>query len=190
MAKKDQHDYGNAQHWDELLTREFEKESDRAAVILTGSLFDNALAQLLRVSLVACPTSNDDLLEGANAPISTFSSRINACYRLGLISRQMCRDLHLVRSIRNSFAHHVSDCSFEDTAVRSKILEIAKSSDIIERYPEIRKNSPKGARGDFLMCTSWMLWAVNRHIEIAKPFLEKEVEWGYDRELGEEDMTD
>ena len=36
------HDYGSKRHWDDLLIREFKKESDRAAVLLTTSLLDNA----------------------------------------------------------------------------------------------------------------------------------------------------
>src|SRR2546425_6922070 len=134
MSKK--HEYQSAAHWAEVLDREFSKESDRAAVILVGALFDSALTQLLRTALVASPTSDDDLLDGANAPLSTFSARINTSYRIGLISKQFCRDLHLIRSIRNQFAHNVAGCSFEDSSVRSRILELAKSSRFIERNPK------------------------------------------------------
>ncbi len=188
MVSKVKHKYEHAEHWDDLLTKEFAKESDRAAVILTGSLFDNALAQLLKVSLVASPASNDDLLEGANAPLATFSSRINACYRIGLISKKLCRDLHLLRSIRNAFAHNVSGCTFEDTSVRNKILEIAKSSSFIERNPKLREGFPEGPRGDFLISASWMLWAINKHIEMALPLEEKHPEWGYDTTIGEAEV--
>lgn len=174
------HGYGSTSHWNKVLKEEFEKESDRAAVILTASLFDNSLAQLISVSLVASPSSTDDLLDGANAPISTFSARINLAYRLGLISRKFCRDLHLIRSIRNSFAHNIHGCSFDESSVKSRVLELAKSSGLIERNPQFRKESfPPGTRGDFLISASWMLWSLNERIEHASAFEEAELEMGY-----------
>lgn len=186
MTKRKVHEYQNASHWDEVLDREFAKESDRAAVILTGSLFDNALTQLLRISLVASPTSSDDLLDGANAPLSTFSAKINACYRIGLISKQLARDLHLIRSIRNAFAHNVSGCTFDDSSVRSRVLELAKSSGFIERNLKMRKRRfPDGVRGDFLAIASWMLYSINLDIEEAKPMVEAPPEFGYDLNVGE-----
>lgn len=184
MAKK--HDYEAASHWDDVLQSEFAKESDRAAVILTASLFENALGQLLRVRLVAAPSASDDLLDGANAPLSTFSAKISAAYRIGLISKRFCRDLHLIRQIRNQFAHNVGGCSFGETSVKSRVLELAKSSGFIERNARLRKNRfGQGTRGDFLMTASWMLWSINTDIEEGKPLEEAPEEWGYDVDIHE-----
>ncbi|MFQ6403931.1 hypothetical protein ACIDE9_04135 [Methylophilus sp. 'Pure River'] len=188
MSKKNHHEYQNANHWDEVFDREFSKESDRAAVILAGSMCENALGQLLRISLVASPTSNDELMDGANAPLSTFSAKINACYRIGLISRQFTRDLHLIRSIRNKFAHNISGCSFDESSVRSQVLELAKSSGFLERNPNLRHaHFPEGVRGDFMACASWMLYSINLQIEHASSMEEAELEFGYDISLNEED---
>jgi DNA-binding MltR family transcriptional regulator len=171
--------YNNAAHWDDVLQSEVAKETDRAAVILTASLFDNALTQLLRITLVVSPSSSDELLDGANAPLGTFSAKINICYRIGLISKKMARDLHLIRSIRNQFAHNVSGCSFNESGVRDRILEIAKSSGSIERDRETRKGFPDGVRGDFIYCASWMLFSINLDIEDAKHMDEAIEEFGY-----------
>src|SRR5688572_17018707 len=184
MTKK--HDYEAAAHWDNLLQEQFAKESDRAAVILTASLFENALGQLLRSRLVASPSSTDDLLDGANAPLSTFSAKINAAYRIGLISKRLCRDLHLIRAIRNQFAHNVEGCSFNESSVKSRVLELAKSSGFIERNARLRKRGfDEGTRGDFLMIASWMLWSVNTTIEEGLPISEADEEWGYDVDISE-----
>jgi len=67
------HDYGNASHWEEVLGREFAKESD--------------------------------------------------------------------------FAHNVAGCTFEDRPVRSRIVELAKSSGFIEREIPLRRDLPDGPRG-------------------------------------------
>lgn len=178
MTKR-KHEYQAASHWDDVLQKEFAKESDRAAVILTASLFENALGQLLRVTLVPSPGSNDELLDGPMAPLASFSARINATYRVGLISKQFSRDLHLVRGIRNHFAHNIEGCSFTESGVRSRVLELAKSSGFIERNVSRRSRFGEGTRGDFLMLASWMLWSLNSNIEESKAIDEASVEWGY-----------
>ncbi len=96
----------------EAFVKEFKGESDRAAVILGAAKLDALLAQILDRFLLPSTGSSDELLEG-DSPLSTFSSRINACYRLGLISAQFAKSLHLVRRIRNGFAHELSGCSLD-----------------------------------------------------------------------------
>lgn len=89
---------------------EFKEESDRAAVILGAAKLDSLLGQILDRRLLPSLGSTDELLEG-DSPLSTFSARINTCYRLGLITADFAKALHLVRRIRNSFAHEVSGVS-------------------------------------------------------------------------------
>ena len=119
MAKKSKKQpVKNIEHWADILRDEFEGESERACVIIAASLLDNALFSLLQARLAPCSTNTDTLFDGANAPLSTFSSRIEVSYRLGLLSARFCRDLHLVRRIRNEFAHNVIGCTFEESSVR------------------------------------------------------------------------
>jgi DNA-binding MltR family transcriptional regulator len=110
-----------------LFSREFAKESERAKVILSAAMLDEALVAVLRAHLVPCPASNDQLFDGANALLSTFSARIDFCYRLGLISGKFARDLHLIRKIRNQFAHNVSGCNFSDSAITNRVTELRQS---------------------------------------------------------------
>jgi hypothetical protein len=78
-------------YWYDLLKTEFGKERDRACVILSVAMLDQALESLLGCYLVAVPGSEDPLLDGVCAPISTFSSRIDIAFRLGLISSRFSR---------------------------------------------------------------------------------------------------
>jgi hypothetical protein len=171
--------YSGAEHWDNVLRTEFEKESDRAAVILVASLFDNALGTYLRNTLLPTPTATDDLFDAPNAPLGSFSAKIILSYRLGLISVRFGRDLHLIRKIRNEFAHNIHGCTFETSAVRSRILELAKSSGMLEKSVDARRTFPKGARGDFMMMASWMLWALHSRIDACASIQEAKLEFGY-----------
>ncbi|MBN2095230.1 MAG: hypothetical protein JW727_04225 [Candidatus Aenigmarchaeota archaeon] len=166
-------------YWDNLLIEEFNKETDRAAVILVVALFDSALESLLRNYLVPSPSGRDEVFNGLNAPLSAFSSKINLSFRLGLISHQFCRDLHIIRKIRNDFAHDIHNCSFENSRVKSRVGELVVSSCIIKQSPEIRKGFPEGNRGDFLMLASWMLYFINRSAQKLSPLRSAELEFGY-----------
>ena len=57
------------------------------------------------------------LLDGFNAPLGTFSSRILGAFALGLLSELEYRECENIRKIRNVFAHNVH-ASFEDQKVR------------------------------------------------------------------------
>jgi hypothetical protein len=107
----------------ESFLADFAKESDRAAVVLGAAKLDLQLYQILQKVLLPNPGSSDELLDG-DAPLSTFSARINLCYRLGLIDRSLTRALHLIRRIRNSFAHEISGSDLNSGSHCDRIKEL------------------------------------------------------------------
>ncbi len=166
-------------HWDDLLHREFVNESDRACVILGAALLDSALETVLRSYFIACSTATDPLFEGSNAPLGTFSARIEIAYRAGLMDANFARNLHLVRKIRNDFAHNLTGCTFADSGVVSRLSELTRSTGLVDALLEYRKsNFPEGPRGDFQIAVSWLQWSLRsqaehiRVIEYAADFLQ------------------
>ena len=166
-------------HFDNVLRREFRGESDRACVILAASLLDNALLSLLRARLVATPSATDSLLDGANAPLSTFSARIDMCYRLGVLSAKFTRDLHLVRKIRNQFAHNITGCSFEESSVRDRIQALANSSGYEKAHESWQKLFPDTPKGQFEFAIGWMQWYLREETISIESIPEAIEEWGY-----------
>ena len=159
---------------------QFEKESDRAKVILSAAMLETALENLLKAQLAPSASSEDSLLEGAYAPISTFSAKIDLAHRLGLISTKFAKDLHLIRRIRNDFAHNVQSCDFEEVAVHSRCTELARSSGMGKRDPTLRKLFEEGPRGDFLMTVAWMLYHLWNLVSDLETFEVAEPEWAYE----------
>ena len=102
---------------------EFAGESDRAAVILGAAKLDLLLQQILEAFLLPSPSGRDELLEG-DSPLATFSARINVCYRLGIITANFARCLHLIRRIRNSFAHESTGVSLDSGAHADRVREL------------------------------------------------------------------
>lgn len=102
---------------------EFKEESDRAAVVLGASKLDQLLGVVLERFLMPCPNSSDQLFSH-NGPLGTFSSKIDLCHRLGLIDTEFCKAIHLVRRIRNSFAHEVYGASLNNGAHKDRIKSL------------------------------------------------------------------
>ncbi|MGQ0688652.1 MAG: MltR family transcriptional regulator [Limnobacter sp.] len=96
---------------------EFQKESDRGAALVGAALLDSRLERILRSHFIQGKHANE-LLDGANAPLGTFSSRIKCCFSLGLITAHERQELEIVRSIRNLFAHQEHGLNFEDKKVQ------------------------------------------------------------------------
>jgi len=141
--------------------QEFSKESDRASVILAAAMLEQELESLLRLRLVPSPNQEDALFDTPNAPISSFSAKIELAYRVGIISPRTARELHLVRRIRNDFAHNITGCTFENAAVQNRVVELVKSQGVVESFGDERGNFLSGPKGDFQMTVSWILWSLS-----------------------------
>ncbi len=130
---------------------EFRAEGDRASVILGAARLDLGLYHLLQHTLLPNTSKADDLLDGDN-PLGTFSSRITVCYRLGLIDAQLARGLHLVRKIRNSFAHETSGSSLNSGSHRDRVRELSAPFMRYKGYVDFREkyfDAFEGASRDF-----------------------------------------
>lgn len=104
---------------------QFIGESDRAAVILGAAKVELLLGQILDKFLLPSAATSDDLLEG-EAPLSTFSAKIKACHRLGLIDDQFCKLLNIFRRLRNGFAHEVTTDSLSVGSTRDRVAALAE----------------------------------------------------------------
>ena len=134
-----------AKHKDiEGFLKEFlREESDRSVAILGAVFLDEYLKELIASFLVDDSKKVHDLLEGSLAPLGTFGSRIGAAYCMGLISQDAYHDLHIVREIRNKFAHELHGLSFSDTWVKNRCAELwlanKKKAPLVPGAPEDRQ---------------------------------------------------
>jgi DNA-binding MltR family transcriptional regulator len=118
--------------------KEFEGESDRAVVILGSAKLDLLLYQLLVKYLLSNPSSQDSLFDG-DAPLSSFSAKINLTLRLGLIDSNVARALHQIRKIRNAFAHEVTGCKLDSGIHRDRVKELVAPLKRFEQFDDLRE---------------------------------------------------
>jgi hypothetical protein len=97
-------------------------ESDRVAVIIGGARLDLALEQLL-VSFLAPSPKDDDLFE-VDRPLGSFGAKIDLAHRLRLIPTVWARSLHLIRKLRNAFAHEVHATTLSQGAHQNRVREL------------------------------------------------------------------
>lgn len=100
--------------------KELENGTDRAKVIVGATIIDTQLGRLLEKYLVQNNKLKKDALE-FNGFLGTFSSKINACYLLGLISKNLFNDIQRLRKLRNNFAHNLLNCSLENKEMKDEV---------------------------------------------------------------------
>lgn len=101
-------------------------ESDRGCVLVAASFLEQELGSLLSAFFVEGDEAKQ--LLRVDGPLGSFSSRIDASLALGLISRDVGRQLHLIRKIRNEFAHSV-EATFDNPGVRDRCRALSPSDD-------------------------------------------------------------
>jgi DNA-binding MltR family transcriptional regulator len=101
-----------------------DEETDRGCALMAAGFHEEALADLLRKSFVRGKAAEDLLQQGRS--LGDFSAKIDLAYSLALIPAEAHQDLHLVREIRNDFAHSSKPLKFDERSIgdRCKALRL------------------------------------------------------------------
>ena len=125
MRQVDAHDFA-----DEVLQL-LGQESDRGCLLVSAAWLDELLGALIKARLVDHKNTIDALFDGPNAPLKTFSARINFAFALGLVHADERSALHIVRSLRNAAAHFETtrqrrgfDTGFDVASVRDEVAKL------------------------------------------------------------------
>lgn len=110
------------------LIAEIEKQTDRGAAIVGAAWVEEALLAALH-SFLEHDKSAWDRLFRKSGPLSSFSAKIDLSRLLGMTSSAITSDLHIVRDVRNSFAHSLfakddSRLAFSTRSIGDKCLAL------------------------------------------------------------------
>lgn len=94
------------------------KETDRGAVLMSAAFLDDKLKELIEKRLVLDKKISRRAFD-FNGALGTFSSRIDFAYLIGVLPKNAQRDLHLIRAVRNQFAHHAAPLSYDEEKVKA-----------------------------------------------------------------------
>jgi hypothetical protein len=99
---------------------DFMNESDRASIVLGAAQIDVLLEQILSKRLIG---QTKDMLD-FNGSLGTFSARIDMARATGVIDVGFASALHIIRRIRNSCAHSISNINLHQAPVSDQIREL------------------------------------------------------------------
>ena len=108
---------------DRLFQKTLVGETDRGVALVSAAYLSEELRMLLEKMFIDSPKTVSALFE-SNGPLATFSSRIDLAFATGLLSQESHRLFHLIRRIRNDFAHQHQDMSFADEAITARCREL------------------------------------------------------------------
>lgn len=116
---------------------EMQNESDRSTAILLGAELDDTLGQILEKYLLP-PRAKKD----AGAIGKTFHARIELASRLGLIHPRFQRELHLIKDVRNEFAHKKLGITFDETKVQAITSKLEQPALVLQRPLTLYAHQP------------------------------------------------
>lgn len=90
---------------------------------MAAAFLEDYLSKLISRFIVKTPTVNREIFSH-NGPLETFSSKIDMAYMLALISPAVRKDLHLLRKIRNEFAHTAKPLELTEHRIKSRHEEL------------------------------------------------------------------
>lgn len=114
------------------IKKEFAGSSDRGVTIISASMLDSQLYQILEQVMVfpEKKKSKNDFFSN-NGPLSSFSNKIQIAFGFGLISDFERNLLNNIRLIRNEFAHQIKEISFENDKISGLCHNLSIPDDLL-----------------------------------------------------------
>ena len=138
MAKKPEIPKGEINRVSAAL-EELGKQSDRGAAIIGAAIVEDVLTECLQLRLILNNTLKERLFSyEKNGPLSNFSAKIDVAYSVGLVTASVRNNLHLIRRIRNRFAHKVEAKEFSDADIAASCATLDLSFQPREKSPRRR----------------------------------------------------
>lgn len=135
--------------------RALDKESDRGVVLVASCMLEQAMEKTLDAVLANGPPSAASRLKRADGPLGSFSSRIDLLTCFGALDDFEFKSLHLIRKIRNKFAHELT-ASFDQSSIGDQSRELARHVLAEIEQETIEKLIERGARHAFV-CAAFIL---------------------------------
>ena len=131
------------------------QEYDRGCALMAAAFIEDKLEKLLESYFIENEKVCKQLLK-ANGALATFSSKIDLTFLLGLIPKNVFNDLHILRKIRNEFAHTASEISFKKSSIKDRTKALSTLS---------KKLLRDGTRAYFTRSMTTILVAINMKME-------------------------
>lgn len=146
---------------------ELSKESDRSAVLISASIFDEMLKSRLEAWFIKGNKKAREALFEFNGPFGSFSARIETLFFLGDIDKEKRDDLHVIRKLRNVCAHNWDIFKFDDQ-IEMKFINNIKNYILITADDMPKDISEYCCRTRFMFVCAYYLFSLNYVSNVGK----------------------
>jgi hypothetical protein len=101
---------------DRETTDAIDRHDDRSAAILAASFLEDRLTRGIKARLIPDAKAQKKFLEYPG-PISTFAAKIDLAYLMGILDPGTTQRLHVIREVRNIFAHELGEITFNGSQI-------------------------------------------------------------------------
>jgi hypothetical protein len=98
--------------------------SESGTVLVATSLLDTELERAIKAIMRPLNSELKGKLFKGYGPLATFSARIDIAYALKIVNKDVQRELHKMRDIRNAFAHTVIIQTLDSEKVRPLFVKL------------------------------------------------------------------
>lgn len=135
-------------HW--RILRELEQQTDRGVAIIGAAYIEERLEETLlalftdRIETVKYENQkvSKRLFKGTG-PLTSLSAKIDTAFALGMLGDHSFQDLHLIRDIRNAFAHTSDPLTFCSTKIVSLYKKLWLPFNILAPGEEVPPTDPR-----------------------------------------------
>lgn len=107
-------------------------EADRSTSILLFAVAEDLMLECFKANMNPSVRGGWNAVAEGNGVLATASDRIDLLELLYWTKPNTCKDLRLMKAIRNRFAHHSEVHSFEDIKVASWIASMSHHEKVVE----------------------------------------------------------
>jgi Mannitol repressor len=118
----------------EAITKEIDSASDRSSAILAVNYVHNVLRFMIVTKFIKLSAAHIEKLYDQGGPLNTFSQCIELAYAIGILNEPCYRDLHIIRKIRNHFAHVLRAINFDNPEIAKLISKLTYVTKEIGNY--------------------------------------------------------
>ena len=123
-------------------------QEDEQLVRLAAGVTKNLVKQILMKYLIGGSSKSDELFDD-DRPLRHFSAMVHLAYRLGLISKGLAKELHVIRKMRKEFVDSI-DCQSLDYKDAQALCErLNAPAQIRVKSLYIKEKFPDTPRGNF-----------------------------------------
>ena len=135
MSKNNVIDPGDLLSQSKEIYKDLNNESDIAVVLIATSFIDTTLDSLLRYTFIKSRVT-EKVLNSNSGVLGTFSAKCDTGYCLGILDKDIYKDLIKLGEIRNIFAHNHLETHFNNSDIKTLCAQLIRTKDIIDGHRE------------------------------------------------------